>query len=171
VSYQITSDEFLRAQAAAAASQKLALEGATGALVLPAIPGVTWASALTTELTRVAVGLFAGLAEKTWQDASLVNSWANLNVSTNQRAQFRRNALGAVELRGTIAGGSVGSVITSLPAYLCPAVTQDLGVFACSGGSAYVTVSPNGNVFLAAVSAGATPSTWLSLNGLSFYPS
>jgi hypothetical protein len=97
----------------------------------------------------------------TWQNLTLVNSWANLGAGF-QTAQFLLCG-GLVTLRGSVAGGATGSsVIATLPAGFRPAAINMFSTMGV-GGASRVDVNPNGDI---APTVGAT--TYLSLDGIAF---
>lgn len=80
--------------------------------------------------------------ETAWANLTLANGWVN-----SVALSYRRLLSEEVYVRGTIAGGTVGSgvVAATLPAGFRPTVNQEF-IVACSGGSARLSVFTDGRI-------------------------
>ncbi len=81
------------------------------------------------------------------------NSWANLaaHQACSFRLQFRNQSLESVKMRGALTGGSLPSVVFTLPAGYRPALSQQILVPGTDGTTIYTgRVDPDGSVWLLA---------------------
>jgi len=86
---------------------------------------------------------------------SFDNSWGNVGVLagvTNAPASFYLSEDGEVRCRGKIDGGAVGTTAFVLPEEVCPEYAETFICAVDGGGSANVTVHPNGNVIIDSIS-------------------
>jgi hypothetical protein len=86
---------------------------------------------------------------------SFDNSWGNVGVLagvTNAPASFYLSADGEVRMRGKIDGGSTGTVAFVLPDEVRPEYAETFICAVDGGGSANVTVHPNGEVIVDSIS-------------------
>lgn len=109
---------------------------------------------------------FSGKASKTqqaWQTPTLLNSWVNFG-GANTTAQYMKDEMGFVHLKGMIKTGTIGTVAFTLPAGYLPS-SEGTSRFPAVSNDAFgqLGITTGGNV---------TPlvgsSTWFALNGITF---
>lgn len=99
-----------------------------------------------------------------WQDAVLLNSWVNFGAGYHN-AGYTKDRAGVVRLRGLITSGTVAAVALRLPAGYCPINKHIFAVICSPEVIGRVDVGSNGDVTVAAGSAG-----YVSLDNISFLP-
>jgi hypothetical protein len=105
-------------------------------------------------------------AAPTWVSATLTSGWTN--TAGYQVAQYAKDSLGFVVLRGNVTGGSTGSTATilTLPVGFRPAAT-DRFTTASGTGTATIDVQADGRVVPTAVTNTAN----VGLSGIRLWPS
>lgn len=99
-----------------------------------------------------------------WTVPSMGASWANYTAGGQTAPQYRRRN-GVVYLDGSMASGSSGSTIFTLPAGYRPLHTQTYTV-ASGNGNAVITIGATGTVQVTVYNVGSNIS--VALNGISF---
>jgi hypothetical protein len=109
-----------------------------------------------------AVAQFAGPTQLTF-----VNGWTDAPFGTSHA--MVQEALGIVQFRGAIAGGTSGFAFT-LPAALSPGNVAYVPVDLCNANKGRLIIEPNGQVFVQAEKTFADAQCFTSLDGASFEP-
>lgn len=121
-------------------------------------------SVLTWARDVLILGRLGDGVQPAWTAATLLHGWANFGAG-NADAQFYKDSLGVVRLRGVIKSGTTtpGTTIFTLPAGYRPVVNNPV---ACTANGAHceLTINASGNVDTA---AGAS-AVYTSLAGITF---
>jgi hypothetical protein len=112
----------------------------------------------------VAMSLVPGVV--TWTAATYQNSWVSFNASTHYVAEYYKDALGWVNVRGIIKTGASGTAVFTLPAGFRPTRELNIGI-AVSAGHGVAVITTAGVVTVTAITGNA--STFSSLDGIRFY--
>jgi hypothetical protein len=119
-------------------------------------------------VTQAELNVFGLVTPTAWATPTLATNWSNLNASSHQTVQYRKNALGNVEIKG-VAAKSTALVtpdsIFTLPVGFRPARETLFGT-GSNGGYATIRVTVNGDV---GVFAGGS-NVWTLLSGIFFDP-
>lgn len=119
----------------------------------------TQAATLVTQTAQIAA-LQAQLVNGTWQNVgAMTNGWVT-SPSTGNPAQYMKDALGFVHLRGTISGGTSSLVAFVLPVGFRPGISDYNGYAAVSQ---FFWIDTTGHVFPTIPAGGNAP-----LNGITF---
>jgi hypothetical protein len=90
-----------------------------------------------------------------WTAPSFLNSWTNLGT-TNQVAQYRKVG-DVVQLRGSIVGGSVGTVAFTLPAGFRPPADV---IVASTSANAFANIKVEASTGDVTMRTGTVPGYW-----------
>lgn len=103
--------------------------------------------------------------EQAWQTPTLQNSWVAYDVASYPTAQYYKDSLGIVHLRGLIKSGGTTSIIFTLPSGYRPEFGQSHFPVATNSVTGVIRVERStGNV----VGSGGISATWLDLAGINF---
>lgn len=100
------------------------------------------------------------MAVQNWIAPALLNSW--VQQANYAPIGYRKDPNNIVHLRGNLTGGAANTVIFTLPAGYRPASFLTFSALG-AGGSVWIEVRPNGQVFTV-----TAPSNLTALNGISF---
>lgn len=108
--------------------------------------------------------------QNAYTNFTYLNSWTSASVVSNQgAAQYYRNALGEVGLRGAINTGTAGTVMGNLPVGYRPSVALQFVGNLSNAGVSVITIASNGDVTPAVITGTYNTSTgWFSLAGILF---
>lgn len=102
-------------------------------------------------------------AQQAWQTPTLLNSWTNHSASYAS-AQYMKDSLGFVHIKGLVKGGANGSIIFTLPAGYRPLESQYIGPQSTGGtGYADLVLESTGNLKPFNIGS-ANVTTYMSLN-------
>jgi hypothetical protein len=102
----------------------------------------------------------------TWTAATYQNSWVSFNAGTHYVAEYYKDALGWVHIRGTISTGTTGTVAFTLPVGFRPTKAMNFPI-TTSGGHGFMGIATNGEATIVAVTGNA--STFSAIDGIRLY--
>lgn len=97
-----------------------------------------------------------------WCGFTFQNSWVNYNAATYSSGAYTKGTDGVVQLKGLIRSGTIGAVVTTLPAGYRPGHQLLISVQSADA-IGVIDIYPNGNVY-----ASIGTNTWLALDSVNF---
>jgi hypothetical protein len=107
----------------------------------------------------------SNITQEDWEDATYLNSWITFSATGWYPAQYMKDSMGFVHLRGMVKNGTIGQPVFNLPSGYRPSGSlAEMFATPYNGGVGRIDVCSNGDVV---IKDGVN--SWRSLSGVSFY--